>query len=99
MRHTIVVSIVLEGHDRKFDLNLLRAFGTKCFFMLTVAKKKGLKLAMGPKAQLGALIGIEDNMPAYRVYDFKPRGKIRKIPFAQIVTHEGHFPFRSFANW
>ena len=86
---------LVEGHERKFDLSILRAFGTKCFFMLTLQMKGGLKRAMGPKAQLGAIIGIEDNMPAYRVYDFNPRGKIRKIPFA----HEGHFPFRDYANW
>src|SRR6185437_11681573 len=53
----------------------------------------------GAKAKLGAIIGIEDNMPAYRVFDFDPRGKIHKIPFAQITTHEGHFPFRAWSRW
>ncbi len=90
---------LLEGHTRQYDLSILRAFGTKCFFMLTIEKKGGRKLAMGPKAQFGAIIGIEDNMAAYRVFDFNPRGKIRKIPFAQIVTHEGHFPFRDGKQW
>jgi hypothetical protein len=68
---------LLEGHTRQYDLSILRAFGTKCFFMLTIEKKGGKKLAMGPKAQFGAIIGIEDNMAAYRVFDFNPRGKIR----------------------
>jgi hypothetical protein len=67
--------------------------------MLTVGKKQGLKKAMFPKARLGAIVGIEDNMPAYRVYDFDQRGVILKIPFAQVVTHEGHFPFKSYPTW
>jgi hypothetical protein len=74
---------ILEGHSRKFDLSNLRAFGTKCYFMLTVQKKGGAK------AKLGAIVGIEDNMPAYRVFDFEQRDKPKKIPFAQVVTHEG----------
>ena len=90
---------ILEGHSRKFDLSNLRAFGTKCYFMLTVQKKGGRKEAVGAKAKLGAIVGIEDNMPAYRVFDFEQRDKPKKIPFAQVVTHEGHFPFRSYAQW
>ena len=102
--HTVPGAMVsrtnlLEGHDRRFDLSILRAFGTKCFFMLTLEKKGGRKLAMGPKAQLGAIIGIEDNMPAYRVYDFNPRGKVRRIPRSQISTVELQFPFRDGSTW
>ncbi len=67
--------------------------------MLTLEKKGGKKKAMFPKAKLGVIVGIEDNMPAYRVYDFEQRGVIRKIPFAQVVTHEGHYPFKDWANW
>ena len=90
---------ILEGNTRPYDLTLLRAFGTKCFYMLTISKKKGRKLAMNAKAQLGAIIGIEDNMPAYKVYSFDPRGKVLRIPFAQIITHEGHYPFRDLSKW
>ena len=90
---------ILEGDSRVFDLSTLRAFGTKCFFMLTVQKKGGKKLAMGPKARAGVIIGIEDNMPAYRVLEMNPRGKAHRIPFAQTVTHEGHFPFKDYTNW
>ena len=90
---------LLEGHQRKYDIERLRAFGTKCHWMLTMEKKKGLKQAVGPKAKLGVIIGIEDNMPAYRVYDFEQRGVSRKIPFAQVVAHEGHYPFRDWSRW
>jgi hypothetical protein len=90
---------ILEGHDRRYDLSVFRAFGTKCHFMLTLQKKGGRKEAVGPKAKLGAIIGIEDNMPAYRVLDFEERNKVKKIPFAQVVTHEGHYPFRNYARW
>ena len=38
-------------------------------------------------------------MPAYRVFDFEQRGKIRKNPFAQVVTHEGQYPFREISSW
>jgi len=65
--------------------------------MLTLQKKGGKKSAMYPKANPGVLVGIEDIMPAYRVYDLQ-QGTIKKIPFAQVITHEGHFPFRSRAN-
>ena len=87
---------ILEGHERKYDLAILRAFGTKCYWMLTLEKKGG---AMFPKARLGVIVGIEDNMPAYRVYDFEKRGTIRRIPFSQVVTHEGHFPFKDRSKW
>jgi hypothetical protein len=90
---------ILEGHNRKYDLSILRAFGTKCHFMLTLQKKGGRKEAVGPKAQLGVIVGIEDNMPAYRVFDFEQRGKMRKIPFAQVVSHEGHYPFKDWSRW
>jgi hypothetical protein len=89
---------LLEGHKRAYDISNFRAFGTKCFWMLTLEKKGGRKDAVGAKAREGAIVGIEDNMPAYRVYDFTLRGA-RKIPFAQVVTHEGHFPFREKAQW
>ena len=96
---TVSRTNLLEGNSRRYDISLLRAFGTKCFFMLTVEKKGGKQLAMGPKAQLGAIIGIEDNMPAYRIFDSNPRGKVRKIPMAQVITHELHYFFKDGANW
>ena len=80
---------ILEGHKRLYKLDNLRAFGTKCHYMMTVQKKGGLKLALHEKARLGAIIGIEDNMPAYRVLDMDSKG-IHRIPFAQLVSHEGH---------
>jgi hypothetical protein len=89
---------LLEGHQRSYDISNFRAFGTKCFWMLTLEKKGGRKEAIGAKARPGAIVGIEDNMPAYRVYDFELRGA-RKIPFAQVITHEGHFPFRKAERW
>ena len=89
---------LLEGHQRKYDLSNLRAFGTKCFWMLTISKKGGKKLAVGPKAKLGVIMGYEDNMAAYRVYD-PDRQIIHKIPFSQVITHEGHYYFRNGATW
>ena len=89
---------LLEGHSRKYNLDNLRAFGTKCHWMLTVEKKGGRKDAVGPKARLGAIVGIEDNMAAYRVYSFESK-TILRIPFSQVVTHEGHFPFRNMERW
>jgi len=37
---------LLEGHTRRFSLDVLRAFGTKCHYMLTLQKKGGLKLVL-----------------------------------------------------
>ena len=90
---------ILEGHNRKYDLSNCRAFGTKCHYMLTLQKKGGLKDAVGPKARLGAIMGIQDGMPAYRVLSFEQRDKLMNIPFAQVVTHEGHYPFRDYSQW
>ena len=89
---------LLEGHTRKYDLSHLRAFGTSCYYMLTVVKKGGKKDAMGPKARHGVIIGIEDNMPAYRVYDLERR-EAKRIPFAQVISHEGHYPLRDYSKW
>ena len=89
---------ILEGHQRQYDLNVLRAFGTKCHFLLTPQKKGGLKLALEAKGRLGIILGIEDNMPAYRVYDLSKR-RVARIPFAQLISHEGHFPFRDRSLW
>lgn len=77
---------------------MLRAFGTKCHFLLTVQKKGGRKLAVEAKGRLGIVIGIEDHMPAYRVLDIEYH-KVRRIPFAQLITHEGHYPFRNYDLW
>jgi len=76
---------LLEGHTRRFSLDVLRAFGTKCHYMLTLQKKGGLKLALHEKARLGAILCIEDGMAAYRVLDMETR-EARRIPFAQVVT-------------
>ena len=55
-------------------------------------------MAVQAKGQLGVIMGIEDDMPAYRVWDLQAR-KIRHIPFTQIITHEGHYPYRSYDLW
>lgn len=67
--------------------------------MLTLQKKGGHKDAVGPKAKLGVIMGIQDGMPAYRVLSFENREKLMKIPFAQVVSHEGHYPFRDYNQW
>ena len=86
---------ILENTDRKYDLSDLRAFGTKCHWMRTVAKKGGRKRAMHPKAFPGVILGIEHDMPAYRVLDLSDEKKgAMQVPFAQVITHEGVFPFK-----
>lgn len=89
---------ILEGHSRLYDLGVMRAFGTKCHYLLTLQKKGGLKQALNEKARLGVILCMEDNMPAYKVMDMQSR-RILKIPFAQITTHEGHYPFKNYSNW
>jgi len=87
-----------EGHERSYDMSIFRAFGTKCHFLLTLQKKGGLKMAVQTKGRLGAIIGVEDNMPAYRVLEIPARA-VRVIPFVQLVSHEGHYPFRDTKVW
>ena len=88
---------LLEGHTR-FDLNNLRAFGTKCHFLLTLQKKGGHKMAVQTKGELGIIMSVDEQMPAYRVWDVNGK-KVRNIPMTQLVTHEGHYPFRAYNIW
>ena len=90
---------LLEGHSRQYDLTILRAFGTKCHFLLTLQKKGGKKMAVQAKGRLGVILSIEDNMPAYRVMELDGDRKVRSIPFAQLVSHEGHYPFKNIDLW
>ena len=78
---------LLEGHTRKYDLSHLRAFGTSCYYMLTVVKKGGKKDAMGPKARHGVIIGIEDNMPAYRVSTWRGGSLLHKLSLMKGTIH------------
>ena len=95
---TLSRTAILEGTTRKYDLTVLRAFGTKCYYLLTLQKKGGLKMALHEKGRLGIILGIEGNMPAYRVMDAETR-TVRRIPFAQAVSHEGHYPLSDRSTW
>lgn len=88
---------LLEGTRRIYDLSVCRAFGTKCHYLLTLQKKGGKKMAFHEKGRLGVIMGIEGNMPAYRVMDLETR-ELHRIPFAQTVSHEGHFPLGDKAD-
>jgi len=80
-----------KGTRGSNDLSVLRAFGTKCHYLLTLQKKGGKKMALHEKGRLGVILGIEGNMPAYRIMDLETRD-MKRIPFAQTVSHEGHYP-------
>ena len=54
-------------------------------------------MAFHEKGRLGVIMGIEGNMPAYRVMDRETR-ELHRIPFAQTVSHEGHFPLGDKAD-
>lgn len=95
---TLSRTAILEGTTRMYDLTVLRAFGTKCYYLLTLQKKGGLKMALHEKGRLGIILGIEGNMPAYRVMDAETR-TVRRIPFAQAVSHEGHYPLSDRSTW
>ena len=61
---TLSRTSLLEGTQREYKLDHLRAFGSKCHYLLTVQKKGGKKEAVQEKGRKAILMGIENNMPA-----------------------------------
>ena len=89
---------VLEPGSRPFNLNWLVPFGTLCTCYIPKEKRVGGETPAQKRSFKGAVIGYEENMDAYRVYDFEAK-KIRQISFSFAIVQEGFFPFRNRKEW
>ena len=88
----------LEGHKRPFNLEHLMAFGTAATCYIPVIRRSGGKQPGQRRSFKGAIIGYEENMEAYRVWDFSDK-KIRVVSYCFAVCHEGFYPFKDKTNW
>ena len=62
---------LLEGCRRPPNLEKLVAFGTKVTCYIPQGQRKGNKNPSQRRAFTGVIMGYEDNMPAYRVWDLQ----------------------------
>jgi hypothetical protein len=64
---------LIQGNRHKPDLNKLMAFGTAATCYIPPAQRIGGKEPGQRKSFHGVIVGYEDKMPAYRVWDIKGR--------------------------
>jgi hypothetical protein len=89
---------LLEGNRRPFNLERLMAFGTAVTCYVPKERRKGGKEPAQRRSLQGVLIGYEEGMPAYRVWDLDAKN-IKTISYNFTICHEGYYPFRDRKNW
>ena len=89
---------ILQGHDRPFPLERLMAFGTAATCYIPVEKRKGGKEPAQRRSFHGVVVGYEEGMPAYRVWDIEAR-IVKAVSYVFTICHEGYYPLRDKANW
>ena len=89
---------LLEGNRRPANLEKLMAFGTAATCYVPVDKRRGGKEPAQRRSFKGAILGYEDGMPAYRVWDLV-ENKIVLVSYNFAICHEGYYPFKDKKNW
>jgi hypothetical protein len=89
---------LLEGNDKPFPLDRLMAFGTAVTCYIPVERRRGGKEPGQRRSFNGALMGYEEGMPAYRVWDLLER-IIKLVSYVFTICHEGFYPMRDKAHW
>jgi hypothetical protein len=91
---------VLEGNQRKFNLDHLMAFGTACICHIPKERRLEAKTPVQKKSFKGVIVGYAENgsMEAYRVWDLEDR-KFRLMSYAFTVAMEGYYPFKDRSKW
>ena len=89
---------LLEGNRRPANLEKLMAFGTAATCYVPIEKRKGGKEPAQRRSFKGAILGYQDGMPAYRVWDLDTQ-KIILVSYNFTICHEGYYPFRDKNNW
>ncbi len=89
---------LLEGSSRAFNLERLMAFGTATTCYVPVEQRRGGKHPAQRRSFKGVLLGYEENMPAYRIWDLEAK-KARSVSYNFTICHEGYYPFRDKNQW
>jgi len=89
---------LLEGNRRPYNLKHLMAFGTAATCYIPIPNREGGKTPGQKRFFHGAIMGYADNMPAYRVWDFKSKC-VRQVSFNFTVAHEGFYGFKDKTIW
>ena len=89
---------LLQGNRCPADLEKLMAFGTQATCYIPVEARKGGKHPAQRKSFHGAIVGYEENMPAYRVWNFET-GTIKVVSYNFTICHEGYYPWKDKKNW
>ena len=89
---------LLEGSTRAFNLERLMAFGTATTCYVPLEQRRGGKHPAQRRSFKGALLGYEENMPAYRIWDLEAK-KARSVSYNFTICHEGYYPFRDKNQW
>ena len=89
---------LLEGSRRPFNLERLMAFGTAATCYVPKEQRKGGKEPAQRRSFHAVILGYEEVMPAYRVWDLETR-RIKLVSYNFTICHEGYYPFRDKINW
>ena len=89
---------LLEGSRRPPDLEKLMAFGTAATCYVPKESRKGGKEPAQRRYFRAAILGYEETMPAYRVWDLAAKC-IKLVSYNFTICHEGYYPFREKHNW
>jgi len=89
---------LLEGNRRPYNIKHLMAFGTAATCYIPSQNREGGKSPGQRRFFRGAIVGYEENMPAYRVWDFSSKC-VRCVSFNFTVAHEGFYGFKDKTIW
>jgi len=83
---------LLQGNTKPFPLERLMAFGTAATCYIPVEKRKGGKEPAQRRSFQGVIVGYEDGMPAYRVWDLNEH-VVKAVSYVFTICHEGYYTF------
>ena len=89
---------MLLPHDRGFNVDFLRNFGSESWLYIRKSERSGRKSHIRLKAIPCIFLGYEDNMSSYRLWDLIAK-KIRIAAWEYVVTNENSFPWKNKENW
>jgi hypothetical protein len=89
---------LLEGDNRKFNLEHLMAFGTAATCYVPVERREGGKHPAHRRMFRGVIVGYSENTPAYRIWDLDAK-IVKTISYNFTICHEGFYPFKDKSKW
>ena len=88
---------LLQGNRHPFPLERLMAFGTAATCYVPKERRDDGKSPSQRRSFHGVIMGYEDGMPAYRIYDLETH-TIKKVSYNFTICHEGFYPFKDKKN-